>query len=501
MSKSGYLLGIDIGTSSIKASLLDCASGVCAASAQSPQTEMPVLSPQLGWAEQHPEEWWQNVIAASRALRAAGHDLGRVQAIGITYQMHGLVLTDAGGAVVRPSIIWCDSRAVETGERCAKALGDSVCRKHLLNAPGNFTASKLRWVMEHEPELFRTARKAMLPGDYIAFRLTGETATTPSGLSEMILWDFIAEGPAQSVLGQYEIPQELLPKVVPTFAEQGRVSKAVAAELGLAPGTPVTYRAGDQPNNAFSLNVLEPGEVAATAGTSGVVYGVSATPSCDEFYRVNSFLHVTHTSAAPRLGILLCVNGTGILNSWARRTVMPTGATYQEMNELAASVPVGSDGLVILPYGNGAERTLGNRNLGASLHGLNLNRHGRSHILRAVQEGIVFSLFHGLEIMRDMGVRTRNIRAGNANMFLSPLFGEMFASITAAQVEIYDTDGAQGAARGAGVGAGVFSSAREAFHGLRIVKSYEPSRAQEDAYRQAYANWRRALQREMEQSL
>ncbi len=495
----GYLLGYDIGTSSIKASLIDVASGTCVASAQAPKNEMLVSSPSHGQAEQDPEDWWQNVKAATEALKSAGSfNLKDVAAIGITYQMHGLVLVDEALKPLRPAIIWCDSRAVEVGEKSCRVLGEEICRHNLLNSPGNFTASKIRWVMEYEPKVYKKAFKAMLPGDYIAARLTGDVATTPSGLSEMILWDFPEETIAKSVLDQMEIPEDLLPPLVPTFGEQGKVSAAIAAELGLSPGIPVSYRAGDQPNNAFSLKVLEPGEVATTAGTSGVVYGVSSKAACDEFFRVNSFLHVTHKPKEPRYGVLLCLNGTGSLNSWAKRTVMHDGASYEEMNRLAASAPIGCDGLAILPYGNGAERTLSNRNIGASIHNLTFSVHGKSHLLRAVQEGIIFALFNGLEIMRGMGVSAKAVRAGNANMFLSPLFSEMFASITGAKVEIFDTDGSQGAARGAGVGAGFYKNYAEAFEGLKVVKSYEPDDKHEEEYKRAYANWRKTLLRELQ---
>ena len=499
MSSDGYLLGYDIGTSSIKASLLDIASGKCVASAQAPETEMAVLSPKPGFAEQNPEDWWANLKVATATLGAArGIDLTQVKAVGITYQMHGLVLVDRNGSVVRPSIIWCDSRAVQTGERACAALGEAVCRKHLLNSPGNFTASKIRWVMENEPDNFKKSFKAMLPGDFIAMKMTGETVTTPTGLSEMILWDYSTGSQASVLLKQMEIPEDLLPRVAETFSEQGRLAPVIASELGLAAGTPITYRAGDQPNNAFSLKVLEPGEVATTAGTSGVVYGVGAIPSCDEFCRVNTFLHVTHKKDSPRYGNLLCLNGTGSLNSWCKRSIAADGVSYDEMNRMAAAVPIGSDGLVILPFGYGAERTLRNRDIGASIHNLSFNIHGRSHLMRAAQEGIIFALFHGFEIMRDMGVRAKTVRAGNANMFLSPLFGQMFATVTGAKVEIYDTDGSQGAARGAGVGAGIYINFDEAFAGLNLVKSFEPDPAQKEEYRRAYSAWHKVLSRELQ---
>jgi len=495
-----HLLGYDVGSSSIKATLLEASTGRVVASASSPERELAIQAPKPGWAEQDPEVWWEHLGKATAEIRrAAASALRDTAAVGISYQMHGLVCVDRQGRVLRPSIIWCDSRAVEIGERAFTALGRERSLERLLNSPGNFTASKLRWVRENEPELFGRVHQFMLPGDYIAYRLTGQVQTTPSGLSEGILWDFAEGGLARFVLEHYQLPESLVPPVVPNFAPQGQLTREAADLLGLAAGTPVSYRAGDQPNNALSLNVLQPGEVAATAGTSGVVYGVGDAPAYDPESRVNTFVHVNHAPEAPRYGTLLCVNGTAILNSWLRHNAMSVGdrsLSYDQMNELAATVPAGSEGLLVLPYGNGAERTLGNRNPGASVHGLDFNRHTRAHLLRAAQEGIVFALQDGLEIMKAMGLPIERIRAGAANMFLSPLFAEAFATVTGARVELYDTDGSQGAARGAGIGAGVYDL-ESAFSGLKTVRTVEPDRGLAPAYSEAYARWREALRREL----
>jgi xylulokinase len=492
------LLGLDVGSSSIKATLLDSETGGVVASATSPKTELEITATQPGWAEQHPEVWWDHVKATITEIRAqAKIDVADVKAIGISYQMHGLVLVDEQKQVLRPSIIWCDSRAVEIGDRAFRKLGQKTCLKHLLNSPGNFTASKLKWVMENEPDVYARVHKAMLPGDYVAFRMTDEIVTTPSGLSEGILWDFPADGLAELVLEHYGISSELIPRVVPTFSVQGELTKNAADELGLKPGTPIAYRGGDQPNNALSLKVLHPGEIAATAGTSGVVYGVTRETNYDPQSRVNTFVHVNHAQDNPSYGVLLCINGTGILNSWLKHQVMTVdghGVDYGEMNARAAQAPVGSDGLVILPYGNGAERTLGNRNIGASIHGLNFNIHKPPHYLRAAQEGIVFAFNYGLEIMREIGVDVATVRAGDANMFLSPLFGTAFATLTGARVELYNTDGSQGAARGAGIGAGIYKSLDDGFAGLQTTKVIEPDAGLQPAYKEAYGKWRDVLE-------
>jgi xylulokinase len=501
MGAEGYLLGFDLGSSSIKASLIDAATGRVAGSATSPKTELAIQARRPGWAEQDPSVWWENVVAAAEELKAAtGGAFGDVKGIGIAYQMHGLVLVDGAGTVLRPSIIWCDSRAVGQGEKALRGIGDAECLSRLLNSPGNFTASKLAWVKENEPDVFSKARAMLLPGDWLAFRMTGVKATTTSGLSEAILWDFKSGSRADFVLDWFGIPHDIVPPVVPTFSVQGGLTAEAAAALGLPKGTPVSYRAGDQPNNAFSLNVLDPGEAATTAGTSGVVYGIIKEPLHDPRSRVNAFVHVSHDAKAPRFGVLMCLNGTGILYSWLRRLMAAdpnARPSYDELNGMAAGVPVGSDGLLILPYGNGAERTLGNRTPGASLHGLDLNRHGAPHMVRAAQEGIVFALQYGLEIMKGIGLDVKTVRAGHANMFRSPVFREAFATVSGARVELFDTDGAQGAARGAGVGAGVYAGVHEAFTGLKPVQTAEPARGLAAAYGQAYGAWKAALEREL----
>jgi xylulokinase len=495
MSKDRYLLGFDIGSSSVKATLLDAEKGTTVASATSPSTELEIQAKKPGWAEQDPEEWWRHVVITAKAIARKAGALDGVAAIGIAYQMHGLVLVDKAHKALRPSIIWCDGRAVEIGERAFKKIGADACLSHLLNSPGNFTATKLAWVKENEPDIYRKAHKAMLPGDYIAMKMTGEIKTTVSGLSEGIFWDFKAGAVSDTVLDTLGISRELLADVVPTFAVQGTLGDAAAAELGLKKGVPIAYRAGDQPNNAFSLNVLNPGEAATTAGTSGVVYGVASEPRYDAKSRVNTFVHVNHSASRPRYGILLCLNGTGILNSWIRKNFMGAGISYDEMNALAAKAPVGSDGLAIIPYGNGAERTLENRNVGSAFLGLDFNRHGLPHVLRAAQEGIVFALRYGLAIMAGMGMEAKTVRAGNANMFLSPVFSEAFASTTGAHVELFSTDGSQGAARGAGLGAGVFKDEKAAFVGLTAVRTVEPNPKLAGAYRDAYGKWAEALKK------
>lgn len=486
-----YLLGIDIGSSSVKVSLVNAETGKCVASDFSPKAEMQIIAKKAGWAEQEPEAWWTNMkIALQQVLATSGIKGNEIKAIGISYQMHGLVVVDKNQQVLRPSIIWCDSRAVPYGEKAFKGLGEERCLTHLLNSPGNFTASKLAWVRENEPELFAKIDKLMLPGDFIAMKLTGEISTNVSGLSEGMMWDFKNHKLSEHLLEFFGADKSYIPEIRPTFSNQGEVTAAAAAELGLAAGTPITYRAGDQPNNALSLNVFNPGEVAATAGTSGVVYGVNGNIKYDPQSRVNTFAHVNHTKETTRLGVLLCINGTGILNSWMKRNVAPEGISYNDMNQLADTVAIGSEGLSILPFGNGAERMLGNKEAGCSLHGINFNKHGKAHLLRAAQEGIVFSFAYGMEVMQGMGIDTRIIRAGFANMFMSSIFRDTLAGVTGATIELYDTDGAVGAAKGAGIGAGIYASNKEAFASLEKLKVIEPSTADKAAYLEAYELWK-----------
>jgi xylulokinase len=488
-----YILGYDIGSSSVKAALLEIATGKTVASAFSPADEMPISATKLGFAEQDPERWWKELVSATEKLRSQVNYKGdEIAGIGVSYQMHGLVCIDKDRQVLRPSIIWCDSRAVETGNKAFEELGQEYCLQKFLNSPGNFTASKLKWVKENEPDLYKRIDKIMLPGDYIAMKLTGESATTISGLSEGIFWNFPEKSLAKDLLDYYGIDEEKIARLVPTFGEQGRVTQAAAGLLGLSAGTPVCYRAGDQPNNAYSLNVLNPGEVAATAGTSGVIYGVIDQINYDPLSRVNNFVHVNHSDEHPRYGVLLCVNGTGSLNSWLRRNFF-SGMSYQQLNEEAARSPVGSDGIRFFPFGNGAERVLENRDPGACLQGVQFNRHDRTHIARAAQEGIVFALRYGMEVMEGMGLEMKTIRAGYANMFLSDVFATAFCNTTGCSIELYNTDGATGAARAAGVGCGVFGSFAESFRGMEVVKKIEPVPALQTSNTEAYEYWKSGL--------
>lgn len=489
-----YLLGFDIGSSSVKAAIVDVDSGKAITTAQSPNDEMIISSTKPGWAEQDPEMWWHHAKESLKlAFTQSNIIASEICAIGISYQMHGLVCVDKNLKPLRPSIIWCDSRASEIGEEAFQSLSKDFCLSHYLNSPGNFTASKLKWVKEYEPHIYDRLYKIMLPGDYIAMKLTGDVCTTASGLSEGILWDYKTKSIAHDLLNQYGIDSGLLPNMVPTFSEQGKVLKSIAQELGLKEGTPVSYRAGDQPNNAFSLNVLNPGETAATAGTSGVVYSVTDKNAFDKQSRVNAFVHVNNGEEI-RNGVLLCINGTGILNSWLRKNIQSgSSVSYEDMNAKATEVSIGSDGLQFYPFGNGGERIFENKILGASLHGLDFNRHNQNHIMRAAQEGIVFSLKYGFDILKQMECDTSIVRAGLSNMFLSPVFREAFVNTLKVPLELFETNGAVGAAIGAGIGSRVYNNFSDAFIGLSKAKEEQPNKVLEQPYGEAYEKWLKGL--------
>lgn len=500
------LLGIDLGTSSIKVAVTDSVSHRVLATARYPDTEAVIVSKQPGWAEQSPDGWWEYVQVAIRRAHASGaYDPGDIAAIGIAYQMHGLVLVDKEQRVLRDSIIWCDSRAVPYGDRAFEVIGEKRSLERLLNSPGNFTAAKLAWVKEQEPAIYEKIDKILLPGDFIALRLTGEATTHISALSEGIFWDFMTNDLSEDVFGVFGFDKKLVPEIRPLFSVHGGVKPDVAAALGLKKGIPVTYKAGDQPNNALSLNVLEPGEVAATAGTSGVIYGVSDALTYDPGSRVNSFAHVNYSPAARRVGVLLCINGTGILNRWIRDMVNGagplgtgrgpgangTGWSYERLNEEAARLAPGAAGLKMLPFGNGAERIFHNKIIGAQLLDLDLNVHGPAHLYRSGQESIAYAFRYGLDIMRENGMNPGVIRAGQANMFRSGVFTEAFVNATNVPVELYNSDGSIGAAIGAGIGAGIYRDGKEAFAGLRPVQLIEPSKAA--VYDGLYEEWKAAL--------
>lgn len=493
-----YLLGFDVGSSSVKAAIVQADTKEVVNTTFYPRTEMSMIAHQSGWAEQQPEVWWENLCMACKALLTDQNiSPSDILSIGISYQMHGLVLVDKNQEVLRPAIIWSDSRAVPIGEEAFRKIGKEKCLSHLLNSPGNFTASKLKWVMDHEPEVYNKADKFLLPGDYMAMKMTGEVATTIQGLSEGMMWDFKENGIATFLLDYYGIAHDLVPELVPSFGDHGSLTKKAAEQMGLTEGIRVNYRSGDQPNNAMSLNAINPGEIAATGGTSGVVYAIVDKPVYDPESRVNGFAHVNHTIEDPRIGILLCINGAGSQYSWIKNQVAADGTTYEEMEQMISNVPVNSEGLRILPFGNGAERLLNNRELGSHIVNLQFNRHKRAHFYRAALEGIAFSFIYGMEVLKEMNIPTEVIRVGDDNLFQSAVFASTIASLTNCEIEVVHTTGAVGAALGAGYGNGYFTSLKEAMHGNKVIKTFT-AQNKNGEYHRAYDTWKTDLKKLIE---
>lgn len=497
-----YFLGLDIGSSSVKLSVIDGESGERVANATYPPQEMAIKAPQSGWAEQAPEDWWDAVQKGCEQMWQAKPEVkNKIGAIGISYQMHGLVALDKDGKVLRPSIIWCDSRAVATGENAFAELGQEWCMEHLLNSPGNFTAAKLRWVQENEPELYARIDKILLPGDYIAYKLTGECTTTASGLSEGVFWDFSENKASDKLLKHWHIDPSLLARQVPNLGVQGEVNEQAARELGINAGAKLAFRAGDQVANAMSLNVLEPGDVATTAGTSGVVYAVTDKNIADPDQRINTFLHVNKGEADVHRGLLACINGAGRMNSWLRGVLSAGGeVSYPKLNELGESVAPGSDGLKIYPFGNGAERIMRNKLLSAQMDGLDLNRHSVNHLARATQEGVAYAMNLGFDLIKGLGAETRVVRAGHSNMFLSPIFSSAFVNLTGAPLELYQTDSADGVARAAAWGCDFYTSREDVFRTLTRKAVLEPDAKLQTQYRELYGQWREAVERRLSEA-
>ncbi|KAI1716971.1 xylulose kinase [Ditylenchus destructor] len=493
------LLGIDLGTSSVKVSVLNAADQKVVASAHYPKEECPILVPKPGWAEQPPDQWWENTQHAIHLCHKSGaYDPKDIVAIGIAYQMHGLVIVDKNQQHLRNSIIWCDSRAVEIGNTAFSTIGQKKCLENLLNSPGNFTSSKLAWVKQNEPEVYQKVDKFMLPGDFIAMKLSGVITTSVEALSEGIFFDFKTRKPSEDVINYFGFAPSLFPPIADVFSTHGHLKPEVANQLGLKPGIVISYKSGDQPNNALSLNVLNPGEVASTAGTSGVIYGVTDQLIFDPKSRVNTFAHVNYTAEESRLGVLMCINGVGSMYRWLKQVLFSPSDTYQDVNAKSREAPVGSQGLCVLPFGNGGERMLENRTIGTHFHNIDLNIHHKSHMARAVQEGIAFSFRYGLDIMRENGMHPTVIRAGKSNLFLSDLFVETFVNITGLPVELYKSDGSIGAAIGAGIGAKVFKQPSDAFQNFQPLDRIEPNATLGAELEKTYAEWKRLLENQIE---
>ena len=485
-----FNIGLDIGTSFVKVALTEINSGKAIDLISYPEKEQDIISIKNGWAEQDPNVWWQNSCEAIRLLINRNNiNPVNIKGVGVSYQMHGLVMVDSSGKCLRNSIIWCDDRAVDIGKKAYYDLGNQFCVENLLNSPANFTASKLKWIKDNESELFSKIYKIMLPGDYIAYKLSGKINTTKSGLSEGIFWDYKKDKISTELLNYYGIKESIFPEIVPSFGYQCCVDEKGANDTGLTPNTPINYRAGDQPNNALSLNVLTPGQIAATAGTSGVIYAVSSNILTSESERINNFIHVSNDDNLI-IGKLLCINGAGIQYSKLKNDL--NIESYDEMNEMSNIPPVGSSNLIYLPFGNGSERMLNNKNIGSKLINFDQNVHEDSFVIRSTLEGIAFAFVYGMQILIKDGVKPVNIRAGNDNLFRSNVFGETIATLLNLNIEIYETTGAIGASRAVDLHLGDFDKFGNNIIENDFLKNYYPQKNKFD-YLNAYNLWLKEL--------
>lgn len=496
MNGMKYTLGIDLGSSSIKVAIINAADGTALATSRFPKTEMEIQAPHSGWAEQSPEFWWSCTLKAiDQACKESKIAPNQISAIGIAYQMHGLVAIDRAGKVIRPSIIWCDSRATAIGKKASEQLSETQ-RAALLNSFGNFTAAKLAWIKEHEPLNYSAIDQIFLPGDYLAYRFSGVSQTTIGGLSEGIFWDFDKRERSSVTDRIFDFHPSLFPEVVPTVGLQCKVHQEASDLTGISVGTPITYRAGDQPNNALSLGVFESGEVAATGGTSGVVYAVTDQLIFDPTERINAFAHVNYTLEQPRIGLLMCINGTGIQYAWLRKLLAPN-TSYEELEQIARSAPIGAKGLTALPFGNGAERIFQNQTVGGHLNGIDFNRHGMEDLLRAGLEGIAFTFQYGLDCLTTLGCQVKSLKVGNDNLFQSTIFSKTLATLSGCEIQVYKTSGAEGAAQAAAVGADIIDRLDYYQTYLEKVQVYEPDPNWESV-RDIYSEWENQLKKQVQ---
>lgn len=481
-------IGYDIGSSFIKAALVDVKTGNPILRARVPEVEIPMQAQQQGWAEQDPNLWWEYLCKATQKLLAEAHiKADQISSIGISYQMHGLVLVDRDLNPLRKSIIWCDSRATPYGDKAFEKLGKTYCKDHLLNSPGNFTASKLAWVIENEPDLYNKTYKLMLPGDFLATKLSGVPQTTITGLSEGIFWDFKNDETSTSLFDYYQINQSLVPEIVDNFKLQATVSHSGAKATGLIAGTPITYRAGDQPNNAYTLGARSTGDVVATGGTSGVVYALTDRLSGEELTKVNTFAHINYQPKQKMFGKLLNLNGAGIQYRWLHQLMGQM--SYQKLNQMAAKAPIGSNGLKVFPFGNGAERILDNKIVNGHISNINFNIHDNNHLARATLEGIAFALIYGIEMLKNDGVVIENLKVGNDNLFLSDIFSKTIADTLGISIQMLEATGAEGAAK-AGIAG---EKGGQNNHKIHINKTIEPNPQSKNQSIDSFKNWKKQL--------
>jgi xylulokinase len=449
------LLGIDVGTGGTRAVVVDDDGHVVASATEE---HAPFASPHAGWAEQDPGDWWR---ACAIAVRAAldRTERGAIAAVGLSGQMHGAVVLDQRGDVLRPSLIWCDQR---TGAQCG-AIVERIGEARLIELTSNpaltaFTLPKLLWLRDHEPETWRGVRTVLLPKDYVRLRLTGERATDAADASGTLLFDVANRRWSTAMLDAAELDERLFPDVFESPEVTGRVSAAGAEATGLAEGTPVVAGAGDQAAGAVGMGVVQPGVVSATIGTSGVVFAATDRPARDPLGRVHTFCHAIRD----RWHVMGVTQAAGLSLRWFEERfgagVDDGRDAYERLCDEAASVPPGADGVIWAPYLLGERTPHLDPDARAALVGLTAN-HGRAHVIRAILEGVAFSLRDTLTIFDEMAVPVRAIRLGGGGA-RSPLWQQVQADAYGREVEVLEAEegAAYGAAILAGVGAGVWPS-------------------------------------------
>ena len=453
------LLGIDIGTTGSRAVAIAEDGRVLAAATADHQ---PFASPRTAWAEQQPDDWWRAAQAAIRTVLATGIDPRSIGAIGLSGQMHGAVLLDGDGQVVRPAIIWCDQR---TEVEC-RWLNDTIGQDRLLRmvsnpALTNFTLTKLLWVRTHEPDAWRRVRHVLLPKDHVRFRLSGDQATDVADASGTLMLDVEHRRWSDEILEAAGIDRRMLPSVVESPAICARVSRQGAAATGLAEGTPIVGGAGDQAAGAVGMGITRPGTVSATIGTSGVVFAATDRPALDPRGRLHTFCHAIPN----RWHVMGVTQAAGLSLRWLRDLFGERSAGdrgYETMIADAATVPPGADGVLWAPYLMGERTPHLDPSIRAALVGLSAS-HTRGHIIRAVLEGVAFSLRDTFAIFDELDVPVRRVRLGGGGA-RAPLWRQIQADVYGRDVETVTADegAAYGAAILAGVGANVWANVDEA---------------------------------------
>jgi xylulokinase len=487
-----YVLGIDIGTGGTRALILDQTGRIVASATEEHE---PFASPQIGWAEQRPEDWWRAAgLAIRKALGLAKLRGEQISCVGFSGQMHGAVMLDDAGEVVRPALIWCDVRTEKQCRELTERIGsDRLIQLTCNPALPNFTVTKFLWVRENEPQNWSRVRSVMLPKDYVRFKLTGEKAIDVADASGTLMLDVARRRWSSEVLQAAEIDESLLPSLHESPDICAKVSTVGAQATGLSTGTPVVAGAGDQAAGAVGMGIVAPGAVSATIGTSGVVFAATDHPALDPRGRLHTFCH-----AVPgRWHVMGVTQAAGLSLRWFRdRFASEAGRNgsdpYEQLTAEAATAPPGSDGLLWAPYLMGERTPHLDAEARGMLAGLTAS-HTRGHVVRAILEGVAFSLKDTFTIFREMNVPVSSIRLGGGGA-RSSLWRQIQADVYDHEVEIVEAEegAAYGAAILAGVGAKIWPSVDAACESVvRVVERVRPDAATVAVMNSSYQAYRR----------